>query len=209
MNLTAKQELFARCYVCDPSRPKEAARKAGYKVGKSNSTVITLMNNPKVQERITAIAVSEGQPAVQKALDAWIAKQHRRRPRHPKLPNEVFDGKFIKADKHTKDVFERRLKAAQVTAELTFEYLANLALGDRTELFDDDGRIRDPKEWPEHLRWCFESVKEDKNGIREYKFVPKAQAIRMLGEAMNLFAFHEQNKKPVINIVMDDKDIRC
>ena len=81
------------------------------------------------------------------------------------------------------------LEAEKVTTRKIAQRLANIAFGDRTGIFDDDGAVLNPKAWPPELRASILScdVREvvDRNTgrpVRTYrvKFANATEALRVL-----------------------------
>ncbi len=95
---------------------------------------------------------------------------------------------------------ERRQARESVWIERLREELAKIAFADATGIFDKDGRIREPSQWPDELKRVvnyskWERVRRNRNGDETARVVTRLKvqilgrlkALQMLGESLGMF----------------------
>jgi hypothetical protein len=89
---------------------------------------------------------------------------------------------------YTEAMQARKDWAAQTLCAMLIEMLRFSEL----DLFDDNGRLLPPSEWPPEARSAIQQIDVDKNTreIISVKSVRKPEIIKMLGSTINLFADH-------------------
>ncbi|MGC2415257.1 MAG: terminase small subunit [Stellaceae bacterium] len=95
---------------------------------------------------------------------------------------------------------ERRQARESIWIERLREELAKIAFADATGIFDEDGRIREPSQWPDELKRVvnyskWERVRRNRNGDETARVVTRLKvqilgrlkALQMLGESLGMF----------------------
>lgn len=199
--LTEQQELFCREYLVDFD-VQAAYKRAGYAL-KTNSNAYRLFGRPHIRDRIKELAAEIGCAAIDEAL----FRSGQRAEGAQSMPLE--EAVEVRRQGRTDISLQKKLDAALITLERAQVEIACAALVDRTGIFDEDGRIMHPKDWPPELRACLDGVKMTRDDGYEFTMVKKIEALKLLGQSLNMFSEHEQNRKPEIVIQMDQDDLRC
>lgn len=103
---------------------------------------------------------------------------------------EVLGSRLVKKSLVAKAIeLAKRERAARskIDAEFVLQRLAEIASADKTEIYDKNGKVLNPKKWPVHLRRMLKGIK-----TTGYEFVDQLKALELLGRHIKVGAFEER-----------------
>lgn len=133
--------------------------------------------------------------------------------------------KLLKKAEIQKRIDELKIKRAdkvEVSSENVLRELIKIANADPRDVFNDDGSVKLPKEWPDAIAFCVSSIeveelfelqpKESGRGMekvqvgwtKKVKFWDKTKCLDMLARHLKLFEGDDKNRGP--SVIFIDKE---
>lgn len=107
--------------------------------------------------------------------------------------------RISKIKQYVQVLMDARSKRTQIDADRILQELARIGFSDIRTIFDDNGQIKEPKDWPDDIARCvasvevleeFEGTGKDRTWIgytKKVKFWSKEKCLELMGKHKKLF----------------------